>query len=292
MTINLYSAAFDFARMSLAGSGVLFSGAITGSFAPDTQLYFHGNVTDSVGAALLINGKYTSTFVTDLMAGYPGALAGTDQLIVSSVASDMYYTLSSNLSNNFAVTWNGALGIEIRDILGFEINLTGSNSYTSTKRPKYIIGNVIPNNSQVHEAYEPSGRANYVESDAGNSYSILPSQLPTYRDWIQPFESDPGPTDAQWTANIGIGGAPVHIPLDYTNHTKIWWTWEDFYKYVRASIPFQAVDSSIDGVYDGWIYTMRGDNAHWDPTRVTADFNGHWNMPFKCRRIVYGDMII
>jgi hypothetical protein len=283
MGINLYSAGFDFARLGLTGTGAVFSGACVGTVAPTTGLYLQGGVitTGAVtidGQALLSFKAYCEGIVTN--CGF------------SFSPQSLTWYIYNITGTNFAIDWNsaGTLGAELMAIFGFTANCSGAASYTSTIRPKYIIKPVIPNQSNVHKAYEPSGRVNYVESDGGQAYSTYPAEIPTYEDWIQPFESDPGPTSSEWTADHSVAGAPVHR-LTVPATDGVWWTWEDFYKHVRAHMPIHCIDS-VDAYNSdtiGWIYKMRGEQAHWDPTRVSADFDGHWNMPFKCRKIVYGE---
>ncbi|MCR4256782.1 MAG: hypothetical protein NUW08_03700, partial [Candidatus Uhrbacteria bacterium] len=108
------------------------------------------------------------------------------------------------------------------------------------------------------------------------------STIATYDDWTQPYESAAGPLDAAWNSSPIVGGAPVRIS-DLAAQTNVWWSWEEFYKHVRAELPwrlYSAADTS------GTIWKLRGDGAHFDPTRVTPDFDGHWSMPFKARSVV------
>ena len=272
MPRDLYSCAWDFARLGLGTVGganaAVFGGTLTGNVGFASGVYMHGNVqatVDGVPIALFIS-------------GIEGIVAG---LSVTFNASTCRYTLSA--AGNFTVTWSGAQGVAMRDLLGFSANLSAASTYTSTQRPQYLIIARLAGQSQVHETYEPAGRISYAESDNGQSYSTHPVELPTYRDWVQPFETQAGPTDAEWSASPGVGGTAVRI-ADVGAATKVTWTWEHLYKHLRATLPFALVDRTA-GLNGASVYKIRGDSAHFDPTRVTADYDGHWSMPLQTRSI-------
>lgn len=279
---DLYSAAWDFERLGLGAvsgaNGVQFAtttGGPSGTVGYTTGVYFAGSCGMN-GAT--IDGVSVSPWADGFGTGLAGSV-----LSISLSLSTLRYTLSS--ANTFSMTWSGALGEEIRDILGFE-GTGGSvaSSHTSTKRPKYLICSRVAGQSQVHELYEPSGRAAYVESDNGCAYSISPDTRPLYREWVQPFETASGPTDAEYAGSSSVGGAPMRS-LDVGTATKVSWTWQDFVAHVRASMPFALIDRSVSSSGEGSVYKFRGDGDHFDPTRVTADFDGHWTVPFRCRYI-------
>lgn len=272
MPRDLYLSAWDFARLGLGTVGganaAVFSGGLTGNVGFASGVYMHGNVQATV------DGVAVNLFIADIEAIVAG-------LTVTFSASTCRYTLSA--AGNFAVTWSGAQGVAMRDLLGFEANLSAASTYTSTKRPKYLIIARLNGQSQVHETYEPGGRISYAESDNGQSYSTYPVELPTYRDWVQPFETQAGPTDVEWSASPGVGGTAVRI-ADVGAATKVTWTWEHFHKHLRATLPFALVDRAA-GLNGAKVYKIRGDAAHFDPTRVTADYDGHWSMPMQTRSI-------
>ncbi|WP_196301261.1 hypothetical protein, partial [Streptococcus pneumoniae] len=70
---------------------------------------------------------------------------------------------------------------------------------------------------------------------------------------------------------------------DVGSSTNVYWSWEDFYKYVRATLPFALIDTATSVAGEGQLYKLRGELANFNPTRVTRDFDGHWSMPFKTR---------
>ena len=82
-------------------------------------------------------------------------------LTVTFSLSTLKYTLSA--AGAFSVTWTSTAGTVMRDLLGFESNLSGFSSYTSTKRPKYLVVARLNGQSQVHETYEPGGRISYAD---------------------------------------------------------------------------------------------------------------------------------
>lgn len=273
MPRDLYSSAWDFAALNLGvvsgSNAAVFGGSLSGNLGFEFGLYMQGDV---LGAA-------DGVSILSLSADIEAAIAG---LTCSFSPSTLLYTLSA--ASNFTVTWTGDMGIAMRDILGFAENLSGANSYTSTLRPKYLIVSRLAGQSQVHETYEPGGRIAYAESDNGQAYSTHPVELPTYRDWVQPFETLEGPTDGEWSGNSAIGGAAVRR-ANVGAAMKITWTWEDMIKHVRATYPFGLVDRATSTKGEGHLYKLRGEGAHFDPTRITADYDGHWTVPFVTRQL-------
>jgi hypothetical protein len=272
MAKDMVTAAWDYSRLGLGAvsggvNGATFGGGtLAGTVGWTSGVYMHSNVSGTC------DGLTISPWRDAIIAMVTG---GT--LIMAWSATTGLYTLSH--ASNFTVTWYGALGTQIRDALGFTANLSGTNSYTSTVRPDYLIITRIAGQSAVHETYESGGRIEYAEADDGTSYSTRPSTIATYREWTQPFETNVGPTNAEFAGSASVGGAPVRRS-DATT-TAVSWSWEDFYKQVRAELPFSLLDRSVTTKGEGALYKMRGEAAHWDPTRVAQDFDGHWSMPIK-----------
>jgi hypothetical protein len=276
MARDLYSAAFDFAALNLGAvsgsNAAVFGGSLSGNLGFTSGVYMHGGFT-----ATSADGVAISPFATSASALISGLVVGFDPL-------ECEYGLSA--ASTFSVTWSGAQGAAMAAILGFDSasNLTGSNSYTSTRRPRYLIVSRLAGQSQVHETYEPAGRIAYAESDNGQAYSTHPEQMPVYRDWVQPFETLSGPTDAEYAVSQEVGGTAVRI-ANVGAATKVTWTWEHFFRHCRATLPFSLIDRVNATSGEGLLYKMRGEGAHFDPTRITADYDGHWTIPFVTRYI-------
>jgi len=273
MPRDLYSCAWDFAALNVgtisAANAAVIAGTISGNMGFASGVYAHGNVLGSA------DGVSINAFRTAMQTQIAG-------LTVTFSLSTLKYTLSA--AGAFSVTWTGTAGTVMRDLLGFESNLSLFSSYTSTKRPKYLIVSRLAGQSEVHETYEPGGRIAYAESDNGQAYSTHPVELPTYRDWTQPFETQAGPTDGEWNANGAVGGTAVRT-ADVGSATKVTWTWEAMVKHLRATLPFVLVDRATSVKGEGDLYKMRGDSAHFDPTRITADYDGHWSIPLRTRQL-------
>jgi hypothetical protein len=274
MPRDLYSAAWDFAALNLGtvsgSNAAVFGGSLTGNVGFTTGSHFHGDLTNTS-----LDGK---TF-TSFRLAIEGIVSG---LTVSFSASSVRYTLSA--TSNFTVTWSGAQGAAIAALLGFDstANLTGAATYTSTQRPRYLIVSRLAGQSQVHELYEPAGRVAYAESDNGHAFSTHPVEMPLYRDWTQPFETLSGPTDAEYAVSSSVGGTAVR-KRDVGAATKVVWTWQDFFEHVRATFPFLLIDRATSVSGSGDAYKMRGEGAHFDPPRITADYDGHWAIPLVTR---------
>lgn len=273
MPRDLYSCAWDFAALNTgvvdASNAAVIAGTISGNLGFETGLYMHGDVQ---GIADGVSILAFSTAVEGLITG----------LTCTFSLSTLKYTLSA--AGTFSVTWTGAAGVVMQELLGFSGNLSAASSYTSDLRPKYLVVSRLAGQSEVHETYEPGGRIAYAESDNGQAYSTHPVELPTYRDWTQPFETLEGPTDAEWSGNSAIGGTAVRT-ANVGVATKITWTWEALIKHLRATYPFALVDRATSTEGEGQLYKMRGEAAHFDPTRITADYDGHWSIPFRTRQL-------
>lgn len=280
MPRDLYSAAWDFGRMGLGAvtagvNGATFGGAtLSGTVGFTTGMYVHGNV--QLNNVSSVDGVSLGAWCDAVKAQVTGTL------VMAFDPLTCRYLLSC--ASTFTVTWYGTLGAELRNILGFDADLSGATFYISTRRPKYAIISVIGGQSKDSGTYESPGKIEYAEADDGSAYSTSPDTIATYRDWSQPMESPTGPTDAAWTASPGVGGAPVRI-VDVGVATKVDWTWEHFYKQARATLPFILVNRATSTKGEGDLYKMRAETATWKPERVTPDFDGHWNLPVQARFI-------
>ena len=261
MPIRDYHAAFDFARLGLGAvsgaNAAVFSGGLTGNVGFATGVYTHGYRRYDDGT-VAVNSLPDSIGLAGLTVTYDMAT--------------MLYTLSA--AGVFGVAWSGLLGLEMARILGFSSSaLSGASSYTSTRRPKYLIRALHPGQSSVREAYRPRGRMSYSESSSGRmSYSIGPLSRPTYAAWTQPMENQTGPTDAAWTANKGVAGAPVRR-TDVGSATLVTWTWEHFYDHVSSVLPFGLLqDANVPDVMQR-AWKMTGEMESFAPDRPVQDWS-------------------
>jgi len=280
MPRDLYSAAWDFGRMNLGAvtagvNGATFGGGtLTGTAGFTTGMYLHGDTARP--SSQTVDGVALASWRAAVVAMVAGGL------VVTYSPANNQYLLSC--ASTFSVTWHGLLGAELRDIFGFEASLSGQIFYLSTKRPKYTCISVIGGQSRDSGTFEAPGKIDYAEADDGSAYSTYPDRIATYRDWSQPMESPTGPTNAAWNAAAAVGGAPVRR-TDIGSSTKVWWSWEDFYKHTRATLPYLLIDRVASVKGEGDLYKMREETASWKPERVTPDFDGHWTLPFMARYI-------
>lgn len=264
MARDLYTVAWDYARLNLGAVGganaAVFSGAVTGNVGWTSGVYMHSAVTGTC------DGLTIASFRAAIIAIATG-------LTIDWSPTTGLYTLSN--AGAFTVTWSGALGTQIRDALGFAGASTGSAiSHTSTVRPDYMIISRLAGQSKVHATYEEPGQISSARSDDGTTYSTRPTTLATLTEWTQNYETATGPTNAEWTSSAAVGGAPMRRS-DATT-TAVSWSWEDFYKAVRAELPFALLDRAVTTKGEGAIYKLDATVAHFDPTRITEDYDGHW----------------
>lgn len=261
--IRDYHAAFDFARLGLGAvsgaNAAVFSGAVSGNAGFATGVYTHGFRSYDDGTIPV------------------GSLPDSLGIVGLTVAYDfvtMRYTMSA--AGVFGVAWSGLLGLEMAAMLGFATtSLSAASTYTSTRRPKYLIRALHPGQSAVKEAYRPRGRMSYTESASGRmSYSIGPYSRPTYAAWTQPMEQQTGPTDAAWTASKGVAGAPVRR-TDVGSATLVTWTWEHFFDHCSSVLPFALLldvdDSAVNQLQRAW--KMTGEMESFAPDRPVQDWS-------------------
>lgn len=269
--IRDYHAAFDFGRLGLGAvsgaNAAVFSGTVSGNAGFASGVYTHGYRRYDDGA---IGVESFPNAVEPLIAG----------LNVSYDWTTMRYTLSA--AGNFAVAWTGALGAEMAAILGFSANLSAASSYTSVRRPKYLIRAFHQGQSLVKAPYTPRGRMSYAESASGRPYSTGPLTRPKYSEWTQPMEEQSGPTDAEWTADKGVAGAPVRIS-DVGSATLVTWSWEDFFAHCSSVLPFALLldaDSGVTPLQYAWRMTNALES--FAPDRPIQDWSALESFAFAC----------
>lgn len=214
--------------------------------------------------------------------GGPAQFSGTLQTIINAAAGPGYtvaydpvtlaYTISQ--ASTFSLTFpNITGGDNAADMLGFDRNTvySGQSSYTSTRRPYYVCRSRIDGQSRQSDEYEPSGIAVDGEADDGTSYGISRTVAPIYLDWQQPMEQpDDIITPAENATTIFRRDAGTVAP----------WTWQDAWMHARNIHPICVYDAATS---TGTVVKMRQSQAQFTPQRVTADYQGLWNMPFETR---------
>lgn len=189
-------------------------------------------------------------------------------------ASSVNFTVSydtANMTYNFQtnpaggnITLTASTNSVMRNILGFNSLPTGpSASITSQIRPYYVIDPYTDGQSMVSPRRERAIAAD-GEADAGAAYGVSATAYPIYFDFTQTMEPD---------EVVYSDRADASVP----------WTYEHLFQHCRNVEPIYNV-STIDANATA-SYLIRAEGSAFDPQRVTADYDGQWNIPFKCRFI-------
>ena len=247
-----YLSGFSTVGSALAMTGVV--GGVPGTVAAAT--YAHSTFEVVTGA-----GKY-SAFGVAVKAMMDAAGGGpyTVTFAVDTGVPGITYTVSRAVGN-FTFAFSGAAGTRLRRALGFGADLSGATSYTSTIRPYYCNVPEIGARSDFSDVYEPNDIVEEAVSDGGTAYAVARNTSELWSDWTQQMETK---------EETLTRSAAALVP----------WTWQDFVRHVRGQHPF-AVYSSSDGSHT--VHKLRADGAYSHPERVSPDYDGLWNIPFRTR---------
>jgi hypothetical protein len=185
-------------------------------------------------------------------------------------AANGTYTLAGG--GNFSAT----LGPTLADALGLATSLSAAASYTSTKRPLYLMRPLITAHSQESDDYVPPGTMRARMADDGSSqYAISPLGVPTYRDWVQPCERDTPLFDG----GTYVGGAG-HAMMRRNVTATMPWSWQHFWDTVRCEELFAwCSQTSPPTAATADVYFMRQEAGSFKPSRITPDY-GLWDLHF------------
>jgi hypothetical protein len=223
------------------------------------------------GTATVATGTYCNVSlsgVTSLSGTYTGFAAAV-QTALQVVSGGFSCTFSTTThaftiahASNFSLTWTGTGGTNLRRALGFTATLSGTNSYTSTVRPYYVIVPGITARSQVTDVYEPDDIVEEAVSEGGDAYGVAKDTSELWSDWVQPFETKEAVMQRSATAAVP-------------------WTWEHFFKHCRMTHPFLVHDAGTNTAH-----RLRADAAAFNNkvrTRVATDWDNYWSVNLMTR---------
>lgn len=238
------------------------------------------SVTDSsaISYTATLSGTYAHVSLTSLVpdGGYAGFAASLEAALESAAAtagsaitwtvtystSSMAYTISQFGGGTFSVT---GMTAPMARILGETISpspfpITGASYAPADFRPWYVIDPRINAHSRAAPDYEPEGFAWDGEANDGTAYGVSVETMPVYYDWTQMFE----PQAAVFEAN-----ATSAVP----------WTYQHLIKHARNIEPLYWAGDYSDSV----CFQLRADAARFAPERVSADYDGEFNISFRTR---------
>lgn len=237
----------------------------TGSYEVDfsTGTYAHVDLQSFTGT-----GNYDD-FATALKAAME-ALSGRT-FTISYSTSSMAYTIDPDAGNitlaaSPAPAQDAAYANMAR-ILGFNsLPTVAAGSISSQIVPYYVIDTEVDGQSAVSDDYEPDGIAFDGEMDDGTSTGLSRTSAPTYFDWTQAMEPK---------ASVFTRSATAAAP----------WTYQDLWQHARNVEPIYYAPDTAPSPTTAACFKLRADGASWKPQRVTADYDGQWNIPFRCRLV-------
>lgn len=231
------------------------SGSYTASITTGT--FAHVDLQSFMGTA-----NYDD-FATTLQVAMD-ASASPRTFTVSYNTSSMAYTITPNAGTILLTASTNAV---MANILGYNSLPSGSGASTSSQIvPYYVIDTEVDGQSSVSDDYEPDGIAFDGEMDDGSSTGLSRTEAPTYFDWMQMME----PKASVFTRNAA-STAP--------------WTYQDLWQHARNVEPIYYAPDTAPSPTTAACFKLRADGASWKPQRVTADYDGQWNIPFRCRLV-------
>ena len=196
-----------------------------------------------------------------VLAGFGDAM----NLFVSCARTTGLYTIT--YSGNITVTFSSDAG---RLFLGFDDGThTGAASYTSDYVPQYVLAPTCDGASSpgVGDAmnYEPGGLASQAVSDTGRSSGISRSVSPTYRDWVQQFETKT---------------KTFRLSADTTTATATHpWTFQDLFEHCRTTFPFVVV-GGFNESYDE-VFRLTAAGSSFVPERASPGNDSQFHLSFN-----------
>ena len=250
MSLRLF-ASWDFALIG-QGQFLLDDDGSANFVTYSSGVYDHTTVGPSVVSSILHWGTALKTLMDATSTG-----AGT--YTVSFDESTLKYTISYS-SGNFDMTFSGAAGDVMKNLLGFTGNKTGASSYTSDVAVYYAIDGTLGAKSEPVEE-EPDDIAVVGEADDGSSYGISRTTAPIYYDCLVTYEPE---------ARVRTAKLAAAYP----------WTWQRFFAHVRAHGVFTLKDSSLS---ENTVHKLRAEGASFRPIPAASDPNyvGHYHIRLR-----------
>ena len=248
-----YLAGFDCNETPMA---VVVAGPGSGTATVTTSTYPIGTYCYT-SLVPVLGTSYYADFAAALQSALNAVVAG-----FTVVWSSTTYLFTISHTSTFSLTFTGTSGTNLQRALGITTNVSGTNSYTSTVRPYYVIVPTISGRSSFTDVYESNEIVEEAVSDGGTPYGVAQDTNELYCDWMQQCESK--------EATL-LRAAVVATP----------WTWEHFVKHCRAQHPFLVVDGASQTVHK-----LRAESASFNDTtraRVTLDYDDLWNLNFRTR---------
>lgn len=200
----LVSCAWDHARLGTAtinwtdASGAHAVSVTTGRYShPFAEDLWRVDVS---GAQVVTNVLH---FAPVLQAAMDAATAQT--VTVTRSTTTGAYTMSCT-GGTFNITWTGAAGILMRQLLGFTGNKTGAGPWTSDCTPRYLIVPRVAGRTAYTGPRKVTDIVRRARTDAGDVVAVGPTYLPHVARWEHHFEAEEHVFLGRADADTVVGG--------------------------------------------------------------------------------------
>ena len=229
--------------------------------------YWHRKVTSVTLDGVTNQGALATAINTSI-----GATTHTVTCTFS--ATNLTYNFASGDGLNFTINLGGTLALAMGFVSGA---LSGANSYTSSKRPLYLIRPLIVGVSSYSDDYVASQGITVRTADDGVSvYSVSPTTLAVNNDLTVPCERDTPLFDGG-TYSGGSG----HAVTAHNVTATMPWSWQDFWNHVRGEEYFAWVSqTSPPSTPSADVFRMRQEGVYFKPRRRVPDY-GLWDIPLQ-----------
>jgi hypothetical protein len=249
----------------LLGANRTFTVSITsGTFA-------HIDLSSVMGAGEYL--AFAAALEAALEAG--SALGSVPRTYTVTWSSTTGYTIAVNSGATLTLDLTGSVAQSfMRVVLGMSGDRTGALSYSSTRRPYYLIVPATQCRTAVSDEYEPADVVTEELNDSGAGTSeIAREEDEVWLDWTQTAEDAHGLPTA-----IFDPGTPI---FERQITTALRWSYQHAWAHHQNSgDPFAVIEGGVTAGSD--VARLRADGASWEPNRMGSDYDA-WSIPFKTR---------
>jgi hypothetical protein len=273
----LYYFGFDVAMLS-GGLTVIVtdSSGLLGANRTFTVSITSGTFAHIALSSVMGTGEYTA-FAAALEAALEAgsALGSVPRTYTVSWSSTTGYTIAVNSGATLTLDLTGSEAqIRMRLLLGMAGDRTGSTSYSSTRRPWYLIIPATQCRTAMSDEYEPPDVVSEETNDSGAGTSeISREEDEVWLDWAQTAED---PNDLP--SGAFDPGTPV---FERQITTALRWSYQHAWAHHQDSgDPFAVVEGGVVAGSD--VARLRAEGSSWEPNRMGSDYDA-FSIQFKTR---------
>jgi hypothetical protein len=221
-------------------------------------------------------GTYTA-FAAALEAALEAgsALGSVPRTYTVTWSSTTGYTIAVDSGATLTLDLTGSVAqLLMRTILGMAGDRTGALSYSSTRRPYYLLVPATQCRTAVSDEYEPADVVTEEINDSGLGTSeISRDEDEVWLDWTQTAEDEHGLPTA-----IFDPGTPV---FDRHLTAALRWSYQQAWAHHQTSgDPFAVVEGGVTAGSD--VARLRAEGSSWEPNRMGSDYDA-WSIAFRTR---------